>query len=78
MNGSTEPAQPNEPPTLISILVIGPRELPGTGTVRVWADAGSGAGRGQPITVSVNELTLSDHDRGEGRSALYMLARTAG
>lgn len=102
MNGSPDPAQPNEhaagsrrrqaasPAQLgadraanvvaremdpTTILVIGPRELPGTGTVEVWADAGSGGGRGQPITVSVKDLVVSDRDPGKGCSALYALQR---
>ncbi|MFY1699159.1 MULTISPECIES: hypothetical protein [unclassified Solwaraspora] len=54
----------------MTILVIGPRELPKTDTVEVWCDAGSG-GTGQRVMVSVKLLTLSERDRGEGRAALY-------
>ncbi|MGW1059643.1 hypothetical protein [Micromonospora rubida] len=54
----------------MTILAIGPRELPDGGTVGVWFDAGSGA-KGQHVTVPVKNLTLSDQDRGEGVTALY-------
>ncbi|ROO61314.1 hypothetical protein EDC02_3247 [Micromonospora sp. Llam0] len=54
----------------MTILVIGPRELPKTDTVEVWCDAGSGA-TGQHVKVPVKLLTLSECDRGEGRAALY-------
>lgn len=52
------------------ILAIGPRELPRNDLVEVWFDAGSGW-TGQRLTVSVKCLTLSERDRGEGRTALY-------
>lgn len=54
----------------MTILAIGPRELPQTETVEVWFDAGSGS-LGQQVTVSVKRLTLSGLDRGEGPRALY-------
>lgn len=54
------------------ILAVGPRELPESGTVRVWVDAGSCSG--QRITVPVERLSLSERDKGEGGSALYDLA----
>lgn len=57
----------------MTILVVGPRELPETGSVEVWADAGSGATGGQRFMVPVEDLEVSDRDRGEGRSALYAL-----
>lgn len=54
----------------MTILAIGPRELPDRGMAEVWFDAGSGS-TGQHVTVSVKLLTLSDLDRGEGVTALY-------
>jgi hypothetical protein len=54
----------------MTILAIGPRELPDEDTVEVWFDAGSGT-TGQRVMVSVKRLTLSDQDRGEGTTALY-------
>ncbi|MEV4757682.1 hypothetical protein AB0J86_21570 [Micromonospora sp. NPDC049559] len=58
----------------MTILVVAPRELPKSGTVRVWIDAGSGAG-GQRISVPVGDLQVADLDSGEGRYALYTLLR---
>ena len=54
----------------MTILAIGPRDLPANGMVQVWMDAGSGA-TGQRVTVPIKCLTLSDRDRGEGLTALY-------
>lgn len=54
----------------MTILAVGPRELPRSELVEVWFDAGSGSS-GQRVTVSVMSLTLSDLDRGEGATALY-------
>lgn len=54
------------------ILVVGPRELPGYGTVSVWIDAGSGAG-GQRVTVPVSDLRVAELDDGQGRTAIYSL-----
>nr|MDT0659683.1 hypothetical protein [Micromonospora sp. DSM 115978] len=54
----------------MTILAIGPRELPDAGPVEVRFDSGSGS-TGQRITIPVEALTLSDLDRGEGRTALY-------
>ncbi|MEQ4303620.1 hypothetical protein ABNF97_19945 [Plantactinospora sp. B6F1] len=54
----------------MTILAIGPRELPKADTVEVWFDAGSGT-TGQRVMIPVTRLTLSEHDRGEGRTALY-------
>lgn len=54
----------------MTILVIGPRELPRAEMVEVWFDSGSG-GTGQRMMVAVERLTLSEHDRGEGARALY-------
>lgn len=54
----------------MTILAIGPRELPRIELVEVWFDAGSGS-LGQRVMVSVKRLTLSDLDRGEGAMALY-------
>ncbi|MDG4833257.1 hypothetical protein O7627_28705 [Solwaraspora sp. WMMD1047] len=55
----------------MTVLAVGPRELPRTETVEVWFDAGSGW-TGQRLTVPVRRLTLSDLDRGEGSTALYV------
>ncbi|MEU7615405.1 hypothetical protein AB0B27_04770 [Micromonospora rifamycinica] len=55
---------------LMTILAVGPRELPVRGTAEVWFDTGSGS-TGQHVTVSVKLLTLSALDRGEGLTALY-------
>jgi hypothetical protein len=55
-----------------TVLVVGPRELPASGTVEVWADAGSG-GVGQRITVPVTDLQMADVDSGNGRYAVYAL-----
>lgn len=54
----------------MTILAVGPRELPRNALVEVWFDAGSGT-RGQRVEVPVQRLTLSDLDRGEGATALY-------
>ncbi|MDG4767798.1 hypothetical protein O7632_27435 [Solwaraspora sp. WMMD406] len=54
----------------MTILAICPRELPTTDMVEVWCDAGSGA-TGQLVKVAVDRLTLSERDRGEGRTVLY-------
>lgn len=54
------------------LLVVGPRELPESGAVEVWADAGSG-GSGQEIDVLVRDLKLAEMDDGQGRSAIYEL-----
>ncbi|MFC8849455.1 MULTISPECIES: hypothetical protein [unclassified Micromonospora] len=54
----------------MTILAIGPRELPDGDTVEVWFDAGSGT-TGQRVMVPVQRLTLSGRDRGEGATALY-------
>lgn len=54
----------------MTILGIGPRELPDTGLVEVRFDAGSG-GTGQRVMVPTKLLTLSERDQGEGVTALY-------
>ncbi|GAB3149133.1 hypothetical protein GCM10027290_34790 [Micromonospora sonneratiae] len=54
----------------MTILVIGPRELPSKEMVEVLMDAGSGS-TGQRVIVPVKRLTLSDRDRGKGVTALY-------
>ncbi|MDG4789652.1 hypothetical protein O7626_27635 [Micromonospora sp. WMMD1102] len=54
----------------MTILALGPRELPGSGLVELWFDAGSGW-TGQRVMVPLKQLTLSDRDRGEGVTALY-------
>jgi len=56
----------------VQILVVGPRQLPASGTVEVWADAGSGA-TGQRINVPVTDLQTSELDSGSGSSAVYVL-----
>lgn len=56
----------------VQILVIGPRQLPASGTVEVWADAGSGA-TGQRIKVPVTDLQTAELDSGSGSSAVYVL-----
>jgi hypothetical protein len=48
---------------LVTILAIGPRDLPGKEMVEVWVDAGSGSA-GQRVKVPVRHLPLSDRDRG--------------
>lgn len=52
--------------------MVGPRVLPGHGTVQVWADAGSG-GTGQRVDVAVDRLRLANIDSGEGVMAVYQL-----
>ena len=54
-----------------SVLVVGPRELPESGTVTVWVDAGSTSG--QTIAVRVRDLRLAEADDGGGDTALYSL-----
>ncbi|MGW0431958.1 hypothetical protein ACWDV4_05355 [Micromonospora sp. NPDC003197] len=54
----------------MTILVVGPRDLPSKGTVEVLMDAGSGS-TWQRVTVPVQALTLSALDRGNGVTALY-------
>jgi hypothetical protein len=54
------------------VLVVGPRELPASGTVEVWADAGSG-GVGQRFAVPVTDLRIAEVDSGTGRYAVYAL-----
>lgn len=58
------------------ILAVGPRELPDSGPVEVWFDAGSG-GNGQRFAVPVEDLELAERDGGEGRFALYSLRTVA-
>lgn len=59
------------------ILVVGPRDLPESGTVRVWVDVGSG-GSGQKITVPFENLRRADRDDGQGRAAIYQLTTYPG
>lgn len=54
------------------VLAVGPRQLPESGTIQVWVDAGSGGG-GQRIRVSVGDLRVAEQDDGQGRLALYSL-----
>lgn len=56
---------------LVTILAIGPRDLPKDDMVEVRFDVGSGSGGGQRLMVPVRRLTLSDRDSGEGQTALY-------
>ncbi|MFV2024261.1 hypothetical protein O7621_11705 [Solwaraspora sp. WMMD937] len=65
LGGATTPQEPG-------ILVVGPRVLPGHGTVQIWADAGSG-GTGQRVDVAVDRLRLANIDSGEGVMAVYQL-----
>lgn len=58
------------------ILAMGPRELPESGTVQVWFDAGSG-GSGQRFTVPTEDLQLAERDSGEGTFALYSVRTVA-
>lgn len=58
------------------VLAVGPRDLPSSGTVLVWVDAGST--NGQKITVPVERLRLSEQDKGEGRAALHELETYSG
>lgn len=51
--------------------VVGPRELPKNGQARVWIDSGSGPGH--QISVRPEDLTLSELDDGQGRTAIYNL-----
>ncbi|MDG4791387.1 hypothetical protein O7626_36765 [Micromonospora sp. WMMD1102] len=53
------------------IPVVGPRELPADGRVRVWTDSGSG--HGHEITVCAEHLMLSVLDSGTGETAIYDL-----
>lgn len=54
----------------MTILAVGPRELPRTEMVEVWFDGGTGT-TGQRVMVAVERLTLSEHDQGDGPTALY-------
>lgn len=54
-----------------AILVVGPRELPSEGEVRVWLDTGSRSG--YEISVPARDLTVADMDDGKGTSAVYAL-----
>lgn len=54
-----------------TILVVGPRELPDDGPVRVWMDTGSGAGA--MVMVAARDLRVADLDDGQGASATYAL-----
>lgn len=58
------------------ILAVGPRDLPSSGTILVWVDAGSGGGH--KIRVPVERLRLAESDQGEGRAALYHLRTCSG
>lgn len=54
----------------MTILAVGPHELPRSELVEVWFDSGSGS-VGQRAMVAAKRLTLSDRDRGQGVTALY-------
>ncbi|MEV6845030.1 hypothetical protein [Actinoplanes sp. NPDC051411] len=56
---------------MIAVLVVGPRELPDDGFVRVWIDSGSTAGAEIPVPAA--NLTLADEDDGRGSAAVYAL-----
>lgn len=56
------------------LLVVGPRELPESGTVQVLIDVGSGPAV-QRVLVSAKDLRVSEHDKGHGGSAIYVLCR---
>lgn len=53
------------------IPVVGPRDLPAAGPVRVWTGAGSGSGH--DIQVHAESLALSRDDDGQGQAAVYDL-----
>jgi hypothetical protein len=53
------------------VPVVGPRELPAAGPVRVWVDSGSGSGH--EIHVPAEHLDLSKDDDGRSASAIYAL-----
>lgn len=50
-------------------LVVGPRQLPGSGLVRVWIEGGSGGG--SYIKVRREQLAPAEMDSGEGEAAIY-------
>lgn len=52
-----------------SVPVVGPRELPKDGPVRVWIDGGSGPGH--KIEVRPADLAPSELDDGRGPTAIY-------
>jgi hypothetical protein len=54
-----------------AILAVGPRELPPSGTVRVWIDSGNTTGH--QFSVPVEQLQVADLDDGQGTSAIYAL-----
>ncbi|MEU4160874.1 hypothetical protein [Actinoplanes sp. NPDC026670] len=51
------------------VKVVGPRQLPESGTVEVWFDTGSRAGVMRPALPS--QLVLDPADNGEGTAAIY-------
>lgn len=51
--------------------VVGPRELPVAGPVRVWVDTGNGPGC--EVQVPAEHLALSEDDDGYSASAIYCL-----
>lgn len=53
------------------VKVVGPRELPSNGRVRVWMDSGSGPGF--EMKVLPEHLTLAESDDGQGAQAVYDL-----
>ena len=64
-------------PETVEFLGVGPRELPNSGDVRMWVDAGSGF-TGQRILVNVKDLRLAEQDDGRGTSAIYVISRHRG
>ena len=64
-------------PEMVEFLGIGPRDLPNSGDVLMWVDAGSGA-TGQRIRVNVRNLRLAEVDNGRGASAIYVISRRLG
>lgn len=58
-------------PGTTGIVVVGPRELPEEGRVRVWMDSGSGGG--SHVEVLPEHLALAECDDGNGTVALYNL-----
>jgi hypothetical protein len=55
----------------MDVLAVGPRELPTSGTVRVWIDTGSAFGK--EVLVPVGHLHMTGDDDGQGTSAIYAL-----
>jgi len=59
---------------MVTVLAVGPRELPDHGWVQVWVDSGNTAG--YEIPVPVESLRVADLDDGQGGSAIYTIEVT--